>query len=98
LIMLETLIVMSLLIFHLVPLLMLPLVSFMYLTIIHMVLVHEIMTLCLDALVTVHILIVVIVPRVGTIFLLQGLIVTLSRGTWMVHVSPSWFTSHSLKW
>jgi hypothetical protein len=68
--MLETLIVMSLLIFHLVPLLVLCLISFVDLTIAHMVLVHERMTLCLDALITANILIVVIVPHVGTVFLL----------------------------
>jgi hypothetical protein len=79
--MLETLIVMSLLIFHLVPLLVLPLISFMDLTITHMVLVHERMTLFLDSLVTSHILIVVIVPHVGTVFLLQGLTLALSRDT-----------------
>jgi hypothetical protein len=86
--MLESLIVMGLLIFRLVPLLVLRLISFMDLTIAHMILVHERMTLCLDALVTVHVLIVVIIPRVGTVFLLQGLTLTLSRGTWRVHVFP----------
>jgi hypothetical protein len=50
-----------------------------------MVLVHERITLCLDALVMAHILIVVIVPRVGTIFLLEGLTLVLSKDTWMVH-------------
>jgi hypothetical protein len=60
--MLETLMMISLLIFCLVPLLVLRLTSFMNLTITHMVLVHERMVLCLDALVTAHILIVVIVP------------------------------------
>jgi hypothetical protein len=78
--MLGTHITMSLLIFrliailvlHLVLLLMLCLASFMNLTIAHMVLVHERTTLCLDALVTSHILIVVIVFRVGTVFLLEG--------------------------
>jgi hypothetical protein len=70
LIVVETLIVMSLLIFYLVPLLVLRLASFRDLTITPTVLVHERMTLCLDALVMAHVLIVVIVPRVGTIFLL----------------------------
>jgi hypothetical protein len=60
--MLETHIVMSLLIFCLILLLALCLVSFMDLTIGHMVLDHERIALCLDALVTTHILIVVIVP------------------------------------
>jgi hypothetical protein len=79
---------MSLLIFHLVSLLVLHLISFMDLAIAHMILVHERMACWLDALVTTHVLIVVIVSRVGTIFLLQGLTLALSRGTWMVHISP----------
>jgi hypothetical protein len=94
--MLGTHITMSLLIFrliailvlHLVLLLMLCLASFKDLTIAHMVLVHERTTLCLDALVTSHILIVVIVFCVGTVFLLEGLKLTLSPDTWTVHVSP----------
>jgi hypothetical protein len=86
--MLETCIVMSLLIVSLVLLLMLCLVSFMNLTIAHMVLVHERIALCLDALVTAHVLIVVIVPLVGTIFLLEGLTLALSQDTWTVHVFP----------
>jgi hypothetical protein len=67
---------------------MLHLVSFMDLTITHMVLVHERIALCLDALVMTHVLIVVIVTRVGTIFLLEGLTLALSQDTWMVHVFP----------
>jgi hypothetical protein len=86
--MLETRIVMSLLILHLVLLLMLHLVSFMDLTIAHIVLVHERITLCLDALVMAHVLIVVIVPRVGTVFLLEGLTLTLSQDTWTIHIFP----------
>jgi hypothetical protein len=86
--MLETHIVMSLLIFRLVLLLVLRLISFMDLTIAHMVLVHERITLCLDALVTIHILIMMIVPHVGTIFLLDGLTLTLSQDIWMVYVFP----------
>jgi hypothetical protein len=86
--MLETRIVMSLLIFCLILLLVLRLVSFMDLTIAHMVLVHKRIALCLDALVMVHVLIVVIIPRVGTVFLLEGLTLTLSQHTWMVHVFP----------
>jgi hypothetical protein len=70
LIMQETRIVMDLLILRLVLLLVLRLISFMDLTIAHIVLVHERIALCLDALVMTHILIMVIVPRVGTIFLL----------------------------
>jgi hypothetical protein len=79
-------IVMSFLIFCLVltlmlrlaPLLMLCLVSLMDLTIVHLVLVYERTTLCLDALVMTHILIVVIVSHVGLVFLLEGLTLTLS--------------------
>jgi hypothetical protein len=67
--MLETHIVMGSLIFHLVLtlvlrlalLLMHSLISLMDITIAHMILVHERTTLCLDTLVTTHILIVVIV-------------------------------------
>jgi hypothetical protein len=53
--------------------------SLIDLTITHMVLVHERTALCLDALDTAHILIVVIVSRIGLIFLLEGLTLTLSR-------------------
>jgi hypothetical protein len=85
----ETHIVMSFLIFHLAPslalclalLLVLYLVSLMDLTITNIVLVGERTSLCLDALVTAHILIVVIVSRVGTVFLLDGLTLTLSQDT-----------------
>jgi hypothetical protein len=110
LIMLETHIVMSLMIFclililmfhlvitlvlHLALLLVLCLVSLMDITIAHMILVHERIALCLDTLVTAHILIVVIVSRVGMVFLLESLTPTLSPDTWTVHVFPSWFTSH----
>jgi hypothetical protein len=99
-IMLETHIVMSSLISHLVLilvfhliltfvlrltlLLMLCLVSLKYLTIAHMVLVDERTALCLDALVTSHVLIVVIVFRVGMAFLLEDRRLTLSLVTWMV--------------
>jgi hypothetical protein len=87
--MLETHIVMSSLIFCLILtlvlgltlLLVLCLISLMDLTIAHMILVHERITLCLDALVTAHVLIVVIVPRIGPIFLLEGLTPTLSPYT-----------------
>jgi hypothetical protein len=58
----------------------------MDLTIAHMVLVHERTTLSLDALVTAHVLIVVIIFHVGLVFLLEGATPTLSRNTWMVHV------------
>jgi hypothetical protein len=79
--MLETHIVMSSLIFCLILILVLCLTSFMDLTIAHMVLVHERTTLYLDALVTAHVLIVVIVSRVGPVFLLEGLTLTLSTDT-----------------
>jgi hypothetical protein len=94
LIMLETHIVMSSLIFRIVlilvfclaltlvlhlALLLVPcLVSFMDLTIAHMLLVHERTALSLDALVTAHVLIMVIVSHVGLVFLLEGLTLTLS--------------------
>jgi hypothetical protein len=92
--MLETHIVMSLLIFRLVLILMfrlaltlmLCLISPMDLTIAHMVLVHERTALILDASVMAHVLIVVIVSRVGLVFLLEGPTPTLSRETWMVHI------------
>jgi hypothetical protein len=102
--MLETHIVMSSLIFHLVLILMfhlaftlvlrlaffhvLCLSSLMDLTIYHMVLVHERTVLSLDALVMPHVLIVVIVSRVGLIFPLEGPAPTLSRDTWTVHAFP----------
>jgi hypothetical protein len=62
--------------------------SLIDLTIAHMVLVHERTTLCLDALNTAHILIVMIVSRVGLVFLLEGLTLTLSRDIWTAHVFP----------
>jgi hypothetical protein len=94
--MLETHLMMSSLIFclvlilmlHLTLLLMLCLISLMDLTIAHMVLVYERTTLCLEALVTTHVLIVVIVPRVGSVFLHEGFTPVLSRDTWTVYVFP----------
>jgi hypothetical protein len=85
----ETHIMMSFLIFRLALslvlcltlLLVLCLSSLMDLTIAHMVLVHERTTLSLDALVTAHVLIVVIVSRAGLFFLLEGPTPTLSRDT-----------------
>ena len=82
----ETHIVMSFLIFRLtlslalrLALLLVPcLVSLMDLTIAHMVLVHERTALSLDALVTAHVLIVVIVSRVDLVFLSELLTLTLS--------------------
>jgi hypothetical protein len=88
LIILETHIVMSSLIFRLVLILVLRLASLMDLTIVHMVLVHKRIVLCLDVLVTAHILIVVIVFRVGPIFLLEDLTLTLSPDTCTVHIFP----------
>jgi hypothetical protein len=92
----KTHIVMSFLIFYLALslvlgltlLLVLCLSSLMDLTITHIVLVHERTALSLNALVTAHVLIVVIVSRVGMFFLLEGPIPTLSRDTWIVHVFP----------
>jgi hypothetical protein len=60
----------------------------MYLTIAHMVLVHEKTTLSLDALVTAHVLIVVIVSHICLVFPLEGPSPTLSRDTLMVHAFP----------
>jgi hypothetical protein len=94
--MLETHIVMSSLIFYLDLILMLFLAltlmlcfsSLMDLLITHMVLVHDRTALCLDALDTTHVLIVVIVSHVGLVFLQEGFTPILSRGTWTVHVFP----------
>jgi hypothetical protein len=94
--MLETHIVMSSLIFRLAltPGLRLSLLHVLFLssltdlTISHMVLVHERTTFSLDALVTAHVLVVVVISHVGLIFLLEGPSPTLSRDTWMIHVSP----------
>jgi hypothetical protein len=94
--MLETHIVMSSLIFRLIltlvvrlaHLLVLCLISLMDLTIAHMVFVHERIGFCLDALDTAHVLIMVIVSHVGMVFLLEGLTLTLSPGTWTIHVFP----------
>jgi hypothetical protein len=99
--MLETHIIMSSLIFHLVlilifrlafthvlrlaVLLVLCLSLLMDLTIAHMVLVHERTAFSLDALVKAHVLVVVIVSRIGMIFPLEGPSPTLSQDTWMVH-------------
>jgi hypothetical protein len=63
-------------------------ISLMDLTITHMVLVHERTTLSLDALVTAHILIMVIVSCVGLVFPLEGPSPTLSRDTWTAHAFP----------
>jgi hypothetical protein len=70
------------------PLHMLFLSSLMDLTIAHMVLVHKRIILSVDALVMAHDLIMVIVSRIGLVFLLEGPTPTLSQDTWMVHVFP----------
>jgi hypothetical protein len=83
--------VLRLALFHvlcLVLLLVLLLSSLMDLTIAHMVLVHERTALCLDALDMAQVLIVVIISRVGLIFLLEGLTLTLSQDIWKAHVFP----------
>jgi hypothetical protein len=67
-------------------LLVLCLISLMYLTITHIVLVHERTTFCLGALVMTHVLIVMIIFRVGIVFLLEGLTLALSLDTSMVHI------------
>jgi hypothetical protein len=85
---LETHIMISLLIFHLTFLLVLHLIFLIDLTIAHMVLVHERVALCLDTLVLTHVLIMVLVPRIGMVFLLHGLILALSQDTWTVHIFP----------
>jgi hypothetical protein len=92
--------VLLLVLFH-----VLRLSSLMDLTITHMVLVHERTflvhertALSLDALVTTHVLIVVIILRVGLVFPLEGPSSTLSRDIWRSTLSPSWFTSHLAKW
>jgi hypothetical protein len=66
------------LVIHLALLHVLFLSSRMDLTIAHMVLVHERTTLSLDALVTAHVLIMVIVSHVDLVFLLEGPTPTLS--------------------
>jgi hypothetical protein len=86
LIMLETHIVMSSLIFRLALTLVLCLALLpvrclsllMDLTITHMVLIHERTVLSLDALVTAHVFIVVIISHVGMFLMLKGLTLTLS--------------------
>jgi hypothetical protein len=79
--MLETHIVMSSLIFCLILILMPCLASLTNLTITNMILVHKRTTLCLDALVTTHALIVAIISRVAPVFLLEGLTLTLIPDT-----------------
>jgi hypothetical protein len=62
--------------------------SLMDLTIAHMVLVHKRTALCLNALDMAHVLIVVIVSRVGLVFPLEGPFPTLSQDTWTIHAFP----------
>jgi hypothetical protein len=69
-------------------LLVLCLSSLMDPTIAQMVLVHERTALSLDALDTAHVLIVVIVSRVGLLFLLEGPSPTLSRDTCTIYTFP----------
>jgi hypothetical protein len=83
--MLETHIMMRLLIFRLIFLLILRLGILMDITITHMAFFHERVSLCLEALVSTHILIVVFVPHVGMIFSLEVSILTLSRAVLIVH-------------
>jgi hypothetical protein len=54
----------------------------------HIVLVHKRIALSLDALVTTHVLIMVIVSRVGLVFPLEGPSPTLIRDTWAIHAFP----------
>jgi hypothetical protein len=85
---LETHIMMSLLVFRLIFLLVLHLIFLMDLSIAHMALVHERAVLCLDTLVSTHILIVVFVSHVGMVFPLEVSILTLSQVALMVHAFP----------
>jgi hypothetical protein len=62
--------------------------SLMDIIIAHMVLVHERTALSLDALVMTHVLIMVIVSRVGVVFAQEGFTPVLSRDTWTVHIFP----------
>jgi hypothetical protein len=95
-IMLETHTVMSSLIFCLILILVfrhdlilvLCLSFLMNPTIAHMVLVYERTALYLDALDTVHVLIVVIVSRVSLVFLQEGFTPISSRDTLIVHTFP----------
>jgi ascorbate-specific PTS system EIIC-type component UlaA len=84
--MLETHIVMSSLIFHLILTLMLCLISLRDLTIAHMILLHGRIAFYLDALVLAHVLIVMIIFCKSPVFLLEGLALTQSLGTLTVHI------------
>jgi hypothetical protein len=76
------------LVLHLALLHMLFLSSLMDITITHMVFIHERTALSLNALVIAHVLIVVIISRIGLVFLQEGFTPILSRDTWTVHVFP----------
>jgi hypothetical protein len=76
------------LVLHLALLHMLFLSSLMDITITHMVFIHERTALSLNALVIAHVLIVVIISRIGMVFLQKGFTPILSRDTWTVHVFP----------
>jgi hypothetical protein len=52
------------------------------------ILVHERTILSLDALVTAHVLVMVIISHIGLVFLLEGSTPTLSQDTWMVDIFP----------
>jgi hypothetical protein len=73
---------------HLALLLVFYLGSLMDITIAHIVLAHEITALCLHALDTAHVLIMVIISCIGLVFLLELITLTLSRDTWTVNVFP----------
>jgi hypothetical protein len=76
------------LVLRLALLLVLYLISLMDLIITHIVLIHRRTSLCLDALATAHVFLVVIIPHVGMVFLLESLTPALSPDTWMVHLFP----------
>jgi hypothetical protein len=77
--MLETHIVMSSLISRLVLTLTFCLTLLLMLCLVaHIILVHEKTTLCLDALFTTYVLIMMIISRAGLVSLLEGLTLTLS--------------------
>jgi hypothetical protein len=94
--MLETHIVMISLIFRRILTLVLRLAllhalflsSLIDLIVAYMVLVHDRTALSLDALVTAHVLIMMIIFHVGLVFLQEDFTPILSRDTWTVHIFP----------
>jgi hypothetical protein len=82
---------------HLAHLLVLFLVSFMDLTTAHMVLVHKRTVLCPDALVTAHVLIVVIVSSVGMVSCWRVLHPLCAQTLGQSIFSPSCFSTHGFK-